>query len=640
MIGGAGTHPTHVSHGEITMQLKWLAAMVFACVLGAVADSRAGAKPGGRDVDLPKGVPAEAKIRLVADKERYFLGENVLLHYEVQNTGGTPFALEYGGDERGSPRPLRMRVSATDEAGNEAVDPTPDPMNFGGPVGRPSIEPGQSFFAAVPVMRHRLFEKPGKYTIRAVHDLGWGERDERGKIADNDARRVSVQIEFVMPDAAQAAAIVADMEANRDTGGSFGKRRAPYADFTCLRYPVYLPSLQRMIEKNDPRAMQALSMMFTPEATRVIVVGLMSENADLADAAVRALQGRLPMGSRKHYISEAQHQRQLEVVAQSWRDEFAEPVAAYARKALAATPREGMRDRRMEEAARLLEAVGPASELATVTLALDRMLARSKEVPVESPLIYGVIPNLQWAATAILQRGAKASGNPSTPGEIAVYLEAAKLAKAAPEGLDAWQEKWISHPLPYVQRLTIETLKAPFPAWLNAKLMERVNSPDVEVQYAAVNAAAKLKDRAFGPVMLKVMRTATDRWVTDGAGIAAAASAVPRDEIMLAWADRITLPEPAKQVGASEFFTTMGRLFVLIEHQGSGTRSGFHQQGGEDRVALRARWVEFIEKNRDAIREGKNFKASGPEVSPELVPRSLSIYVDRKEWPPTTAPAN
>ena len=105
---------------------------------------------------IPKGVPAGAQIRLTADQPSYHLGENVLLHYEVKNSGDEPLVVTWGGDNRGSPRNTRVRVIATDEAGRVIEDPTPDPPNFGGFGGRESIEPGGTFIISVPVMRYCL----------------------------------------------------------------------------------------------------------------------------------------------------------------------------------------------------------------------------------------------------------------------------------------------------------------------------------------------------------------------------------------------------------------------------------------------------------------------------------------------------
>src|SRR4051794_34729244 len=67
--------------------------------------------------------PAGAEIALETDRTEYWIGENVLVHFVVKNTGAEPFAISTGGDYRGAPRHLRFQVTAVDEQGREAEDP-------------------------------------------------------------------------------------------------------------------------------------------------------------------------------------------------------------------------------------------------------------------------------------------------------------------------------------------------------------------------------------------------------------------------------------------------------------------------------------------------------------------------------------
>lgn len=599
---------------------------------------------------IPKGVPAGAEIHLAADQPVFLLGENILLHYEVKNSGNQPFVVEWGGDNRGSPRHMRLRVIATDEAGRVMEDPTPDPPHFGGPGGRHSIKPGESFFYSVPVMRYRLFDKPGKYTIRVTHDLGWGgDERERAKIPDDDARWASTQIGLVMPSPDEAEQIVQNMLRLPDQSGSMGGKQKPYGDFTCLRYAVYLPLLQRLADNGDLRAFEGLAMIPTVQATRAIVARLASKHADVVDAAVAALRGRLPhpsltdLTARQPWWSEGQRRRQLEMAKLTWRDEFAEPIMVYARKALEATPSKGMRDNRMEAGACLIESVAPPAEMATVIKALDRMLQRTQEVKLETPLVYGIIPQLQWAAAGILARGGKAPQKPESPGEIAVYLESLKRSMrdkgqsdkknkehgpALPQEFEGYARQWMDHPIAYVQRITIETLPKPCPAWAIEPLRTRLMAGDVGVQYAAVNAVRGSGDKSFGPALLKLVRQADDQWVVDGASNAAIEVGVPRDEVLLAWADRLD------RADFDNNYRTMNQLTALIEHQGSSGNSNGPQPTGAERAALKARWIALIERQREAIRAGKVFKVSDPEIIRDLIPPYFNIGVEGKDWPP------
>ncbi|TWT97898.1 hypothetical protein Pla108_20520 [Botrimarina colliarenosi] len=599
---------------------------------------------------IPKGVPAGAEIHLAADQPTFYLGENILLHYEVKNSGNEPIVVDWGGDYRGSPRLTRVRVIATDEAGQMVKDPTPDPRNLGGFCGRESIKPGGIFYSSVPVMRYCLFDKPGKYTIRVAHDLGWGGGDRGyGKIPNDDTRWASAEIELVMPGPDEAEQIVETMLRLPDQAGSMGEKQTPYVDFTCLRYPVFLPLLQRLIDKGDMRAFGGVALIPTVEATRAIVACLADNDEKVVDAAVSALGRRLPHPSltdppaRQQGWSEGQRQRQLEMANQTWRDEFAEPIMVYARKALDATPRNGMRDNRMEAAADLAESVAQPEDMPTVVKALDRMLRRSQEVTVETPLIHGIIPNLQWAAAGILSRGGKAPQKPLSPGEIAVYLEALRNSvhikgqsdkedkehgpALSPE-FDAYARRWMEHPIAYVQRLAIENLSTPCPEWAIEPLRHRLFARDVGVQYAAVNTVGKTGDASFGPTLLELVRKSDDQWVVPSASDAATDVGVTRDQVLLAWAERLDRPDFENN------FRTMNQLVSLIEHQGSGGNGNGPQPTSDERAGLKARWIAFIGRHSEAIRAGRVFKVDDPEIACDLIPSYFDIGVGGKRWPP------
>jgi hypothetical protein len=594
---------------------------------------------------MPKGIPAGVEIKLVADKEKYFLGENILLHYEVKNTGTEPIMVELGGDYRGAPRHARFHVAATDQDGRKMDDPTPDPQNFGGLGGGVIIKPSESLFESVPIMRYRLFDEPGKYTIRIAHDLGWGGRSfgpEREAIPDDDPRWASMEIELVMPTPEEAEQIVQTMLQSPDQGGTMGKKHEPYGDFTCLRYPVYLPILQRLANNSELRAFDGMSGIPTVEATLALVTYLRNADSTTADAAVAALLKRMPIASttlekQRRQWNPGQYDRQQELVNQCWSDEFAEPILIYIRKILESTPDDGMRDRRMEAAARLFSSVAPPDEMPTVIKALDRMLERTEEVEQESPLYGGIIPHLQWAVQGILSRGAKVPEHPNSPGEITVYLEALgrnvhnmtpkEDRPALPSDFDGYAQQWIDHPISYVQRLTIEALPSPCPAWAIEPLSVRLDDRDLGVQYAAINAVGRSGDTSFGPALLRLVREADDQWIVGAAGEAATKLEMPRDEVLLAWAERLDRMEH------DDNFRTLTKLAEVIEHQGCSGNSNGPKPTRAEQAALKNRWIKLITEHGDAIRDGKVFKVGDPEITPDLIPPYFSIGVASNDWP-------
>ena len=65
-------------------------------------------------------VPAGARVALELDRAEYFIGENVLAHFVLENAGSEPFTFTWGGDYRGSNRHRRLQVTAAREDGTPA----------------------------------------------------------------------------------------------------------------------------------------------------------------------------------------------------------------------------------------------------------------------------------------------------------------------------------------------------------------------------------------------------------------------------------------------------------------------------------------------------------------------------------------
>jgi len=185
-----------------------------------------------------KPVPGNAKVTLSCDKDEYFLGENVLVHFKLENTGGAAFNADSGGDYRGSPRSLRFKVTATDQNGDPVADPYPNSMCFGGLGGSSEVTPKKPFYHSLPIVRYLRFEKPGTYTINIHHDFGWKESAQRkfpeGKIV----------LRLKRPSKGQARKLVRSWQAEKPYDGStYGEKSKPHADFSQIRFGEYLAPL-------------------------------------------------------------------------------------------------------------------------------------------------------------------------------------------------------------------------------------------------------------------------------------------------------------------------------------------------------------------------------------------------------------
>ena len=150
-------------------------------------------------------VPAHYSLAVKFDSPKYFLGENVLLDFIVQNTGTTPIVIGIGGDYRGTWRQTRFKIKATAEDGSTASDPHPNAEMscMGGMGGGKSLAPTDTFTQSLALLDYARVLKPGKYKIAVSHDLGWD-------VGTNLPTAVG-QVEFVMPSPDQASEVVERM---------------------------------------------------------------------------------------------------------------------------------------------------------------------------------------------------------------------------------------------------------------------------------------------------------------------------------------------------------------------------------------------------------------------------------------------
>jgi len=104
---------------------------------------------GATAADRPVAIPSGSKISLVLDRTEFFLGENILLHYGIENTGGPAFAVEVGGDYRGGTRANRFKITARSATGQLVGDPAPVQWNMGGLSPNTSLTNGAQWFEQV-----------------------------------------------------------------------------------------------------------------------------------------------------------------------------------------------------------------------------------------------------------------------------------------------------------------------------------------------------------------------------------------------------------------------------------------------------------------------------------------------------------
>ena len=110
---------------------------------------------------------------------------------------------------------------------------------------------------------------------------------------------------------------------------------ADYADFTCLQYPIYLPTLEKLAANKDAdkRALMGIAHIPTPEATGALFRLLEGADPDRVRRIASALCDRLPVPQgvngpgRVNPIEAEDADPQL--VKQAWRSDFAAQLVTW-----------------------------------------------------------------------------------------------------------------------------------------------------------------------------------------------------------------------------------------------------------------------------------------------------------------------
>jgi hypothetical protein len=555
-------------------------------------------------------VPPGAKVTLELDREWYFVGENVLVHFALTNAGGQPLQASFGGDYRGASRHLRFKVTATDEQGHLVEDPDPTPTCFGGKGATVTLKPGESHFASIPLMRYRRIDHAGRYTVRVTHDFGWKEGKRPRPVGE-------VKITFRLPSPEQAEQVVEQMEKlPEDPSTSFGQKSVDYADFSCLSHPIYLEPLLRRAGKGKLQALEGIAGMATPEATLALMGLAGNPESKLAGDAVEALIRRLPppaqaapdAGPPRAEIDEPRRQ----LSRRAWDPKLTDRVRALATHLLTDGDTKGV-----GAGARLIQSVGVPSDRDAVVAALERTLepmVKPRDDPKDNILNWTEpLPDLLRAAET-LERGSSApGGGPSGDAGFLLYFHGlAQQPGPRPEG---WQDNAAvfgengRYP---VREAALQSIPEEVPPALLKLVRGRLEDPDLGVARAACVVAGRTKDPSFLKPLLEIIATEHHEWLLREATEAARKLGASVD-LLSVWAERL---------GDEHLFgLALDTLQTVIDGLPGGS-SGRTDLTRSDRLALRTEWKSFLERHMKELRRGKRFKMGDPALSAELFGRA------------------
>jgi HEAT repeat protein len=557
-------------------------------------------------------VPPGARLELQTDRKSYFIGENVLVHFVLKNTGSQPFTINVGGDYRGSGRPLRFDVSVNDSQENPVEDAGYPTLDMGGFSYSPEIKLGADFTQSIPLLQYRRITTPGTYKISITHDLGWKEtaglRRPVGEIV----------LDFKMPSPTDAEKIVSEMEQLPPRNpGSWGEPMAAYADFGGLDAPVYLEPLLRRARAGEERALEGIARMRTPESTAALVELARSPDAKIALQAAANLNRRLPSPDPGHPQGEKKHY---------WNTDAETTVRLLAVDFL------GKKDAQSVAAgADMLRVIGTPADAPTLLEALqhaiDKLISPRRN-PTDNILDQPQpVRELVLALKALQPRGYSVQeGSLNEAGLLAYFA----LLENVPGPRSAF----------WRQVVEVYSANARFPTRLEAVnsfsvpltdncvplIKARLSDADIGVVRAACVVAGRSGNPMFAPQLLEIITTENHPWLLREAANAAWQLGA-REALRNAWVER--LPDETLCAIALDY------LEHVIERVPGGS-SGRTDLTRKERIALRDEWKRFLAQHADELREGKKFKLGDPALPRALFGRARTWKLpDGSFWPMT-----
>jgi hypothetical protein len=552
-------------------------------------------EPWGKGRDLPFGF----KVNLVGDRTNYFLGENIVLYYRIENAGTTPFEISTGGDYRGSTRADRFKVSAVSAGGKLVADPTPLMRNFGGGLSSGGeIKPNGDWFEEVCVIEYCRFDTPGTYTVRAFHDLGFG------RARTNDPRTVTLTLELRAPTEMEARSILFEAErAKPFHGNTCGRKGEARLCYPCIRWPSFLKPLEERAQQGNESAVVGIASIRTLDASRALVGLLSHTNATLAAKAAALLDGRLAHPESDFTGPWGPERRQF-IIENVWEEALSPRVRNYCVQLLQGTKRSDLMS-----AASLLRLVGTAQEVPALQRALDFAVAQTNteylaDIHYPAPIRAA---DLLLRAFLTLQPNLDVEPNPHlSPGELVLFL----ARHGASENPLSSQEEAVfvaalQNPLPYVRMKALDQLPKEIPVSLVGGITHCLTDSKIGVQNYAFQAALRMQEPKHLAIALEVLKTAPDEWLLRAAKIVAVKYG-GRYNCAEILASRLTVPKDHNDYLPREIFS---QLFGIVV----GNKTGGNlkvPRDAETARAVSACWLDFLKAHQRSIADGQLLKLS------------------------------
>jgi len=552
-------------------------------------------EPWGKGRDLPVGF----KVSLVGDRTNYFLGENILLHYHVENVGATTFKISTGGDYRGSTRADRFKITAVSADGKLVADPTPLMRNFGGGMSSGGdIAPGGEWFENVYISEYCRFDSPGRYTVRVFHDLGFGQQRA------NDLRMVTLTLELRAPTEMEARSILVEAEkAKPSHGTTWGCKGEARLRYPCIRWPAFLKPLEERALQGSESAVVGIASIRTLDASRALVGLLVHTNATMAAMAAQLLDDRLPH-PESDFTGPWGNERRQSIIENAWEDALSPLVRNYCVKLLLGTKRSDLMN-----AASLLRLVGTTQEMPALQRALDFTVAQTNaeylaEISYPAPIRAA---DLLLRAALALQPNLDVEPNPHlSPGELVLFLARhGGSEKPLSSQEEAVFVAALQHPLPYVRMKALDQLPKEIPLSLVGGITHCLTDSNTGVQNYAFQAAWRMQEPKHLAIALEVLKTAPDEWLLRAAKDITLKYG-GRYNCAVILASRLTVPKDHNDYLPREIFS---QLFEIVVGNKTGANLKVTRDA-ETARALRTCWLDFLKAHQRSIADGQLLKLS------------------------------
>jgi hypothetical protein len=469
--------------------------------------------------------PPGATVTLTSSQSEYFIGENALIDFILTNNGKEPFYIGWGGDSRGINRSLRYRFTVIDEKGNPLPNPFPDTErnSMGGKLGFSELKPGDVYQVTLPLLYYWIFDEPGIYTIRITHDFGWDEKNSTLPYGE-------IKLRLKKPTEADAGKIVQHIDQLPDSppmsvGHYNGRNEALMKDFalwSALRDPSYLDPLLKLCQSRQPKYLQGIASIPTPEATLALVELAKDNQRHFANTAARYLLNRLPnlpasdKSPQRSKYPDGTMEYQKRIIDRSWDPALRNRIRELSWELISLNDSEAV-----FQGTQILEAVGTFDDISAVMEALRRTLpdTRAPRTSVKETDLYLYCPaeNLLRTIRYFLA-GGYATELPKD--EIYNLLFLSRAWNDIKERPKEWwdkADKSASSPYFIEREYFLSSLPQPLPDSCVKYVLQGLNDPDCLVVRTACNVAGNSKRREFIPLLQNIQNHSQLGWLRQDA---------------------------------------------------------------------------------------------------------------------------